>query len=260
VRFAYTRALTGASFEQSLSLEPSQVAGFTQAYRDIVPEAVVDGPTPATPFDAYGIAVEQKFDCGLYLGLTGQLIRSIFNRSMGGYDLTLNPVTFLYAVQGAADAQEHLDYTEKSLAFTANQLLGRDFSVGVKYEVTDAELGQQWNAVENPYMPLVNRPTRISSRLHQLDLDATWNHPSGLFAQFDALWSLQDNQGFSPAEPGDCFWQLNAFVGYRFPRRQAQISIGILNLTDRNYRLEPLTLYNGLPYGRTLAVQATFNF
>src|SRR5260221_8139284 len=41
----------------------------------------------------------------------------------------------------------------------------------------------------------------------------------------------------SLAEPGDDFWHFNAFVGYRFPRRRAELRVGVLNLTDRDYRL-----------------------
>jgi tetratricopeptide (TPR) repeat protein len=260
VRFAYTRSLTGASFEQSLGLEPSQIAGFTQTYRDVVPETAVGGPTPATPFDTYGAALEQKFGAGTYLGISCQLINSTFDRAIGGYYLDLSPATFTYSVRGPASARQHLDYTEKSLMFTANQLAGRDFSFGVKYQLTRAELAQQLTAVEDPFLPLANGPTTVNGVLHQVYLNATWNHPSGLFAQFNALWSLQRNRGYSPAEPGDNFWQLNFLAGYRFPRRQAQISIGILNLTDCDYRLEPLTFYNELPRSRTIAAQFTFNF
>ncbi len=109
--------------------------------------------------------------------------------------------------------------------------------------------------VESPVLPLTNGKSTIRSVLQQLNLNATWNHPSGFFAQFNALWSQQSNEGFSPEEPGDSFWQFNFLAGYRFPRRQAQISIGILNLTDRDYRLEPLTPYNDLPRTRTIAAQ-----
>ena len=261
MRFAYTRSLTGASFEQSLSLEPSQIAGFTQAYRDVVPETAVGGPTPATPFDTCGIALEQKFRTGTYLGISCQLISSTFDRDIGGYPLSFNLANSPpYSAQGPASVQQHLDYTEKSLMFTANQLVGRDFSFGVKYQLTHSQLEQQLSAVQIPFPTLVNGATTVSSLLHQMDLNATWNHPSGLFAQFNALWSMQRNSGYSPGEPGDNFWQLNFLAGYRFPRRQAQVSIGVLNLTDSNYRLEPLTFYNELPRSRTLAVQATFSF
>jgi Flp pilus assembly protein TadD len=259
VRFAYIQSLTGASFEQSLSLEPPQFAGFTQIYRDLVPETAVGGPTPATPLDLFGLAVEQKFKTGTYLGVTCQLINSTFNRAVGGYPIAYDPF-FNQTLQGPASAQQHIDYTEKSLIFTANQLVGRDFAFGLKYQVTQAQITQRLTAVQDPFLPLANGTTTVGGILNQVDLNATWNHPSGLFAQFNALWSLQNNWGYSPAEPGDKFWQLNFLGGYRFPRRHAEISIGILNLTDSGYRLEPLTFYNELPHSRTIAAQVKFNF
>jgi hypothetical protein len=50
------------------------------------------------------------------------------------------------------------------------------------------------------------------------------------------------------------------FAGYRFPRRKAEILVGLLNLTDQNYRLNPLTLYNELPRRRTLMARFQVNF
>ena len=260
LRAAYTRSLSGASFEQSLRLEPAQVAGFTQAYRDVVPETAVGGPTPGAPFDTFGFSLEQRFKTRTYLGISGELLNSAFDRTVGGYAYDVDPISFDYTLHGPVSASQHLDYTEKSLVFTANQLVGREWSFGARYRVTQSHLAQQWNAVENPYLGLANAATVVESVLQQVSLDATWNHPSGLFAQFGALWSRQGNTGYSPDEPCDSFWQLNVLFGYRFPRRQAQLTVGVLNLTDQDYRLEPLTYYNDLPRRRTLAAQAVFNF
>ena len=55
--------------------------------------------------------------------------------------------------------------------------------------------------------------------------------------------------------PGDYFWQFNALVGFRFPRRRAEIAVGLLNLTDRDYRLNPVNLYADLPRDRTLLLR-----
>jgi len=38
------------------------------------------------------------------------------------------------------------------------------------------------------------------------------------------------------------------------------LTLGLLNLTDQNYQLNPLTLYNDLPRGRTLALRLLLNF
>ena len=42
--------------------------------------------------------------------------------------------------------------------------------------------------------------------------------------------------------------------------RRAELSVGVLNLTDRDYKLNPLTLYNELPRERLLTVSFKFNF
>jgi hypothetical protein len=139
-------------------------------------------------------------------------------------------------------------------------LVGRDWSFGARYRVTQSRLGQQWNAVQDPFLPLANDPTLVDSVLHQVSLDATWNHSSGIFARFGALWNRQSNAGYSPDEPGDNFWQFNVLFGYRFPRRQAELTVGVLNLADQDYRLEPLTFYNDLPRRRTFVARAVFNF
>jgi outer membrane receptor for monomeric catechols len=87
-----------------------------------------------------------------------------------------------------------------------------------------------------------------------------YSHPCGFFAQFQALWYGQSSQGYVPPLLGDDFWQLNAFAGYRFPGRKAELRLGLLNLTDQNFRLNPLTLYNDLPRERTVVVRFQFNF
>jgi outer membrane receptor protein involved in Fe transport len=60
--------------------------------------------------------------------------------------------------------------------------------------------------------------------------------------------------------PGDEVWQFNAQLGYRFPRRQAELRLALLNLTDQNYRFNPLNLRSELPRARTLAVSFRMAF
>jgi hypothetical protein len=96
--------------------------------------------------------------------------------------------------------------------------------------------------------------------LQQLNLSAIYNHPCGFFAKGEALWDSQFNEGYTPGEPGADFWQFNAFLGYRFPRRKAEIMLGLLNITGQNYNLNPLNLYNELPRSRTLVLRLQMNF
>ena len=109
--------------------------------------------------------------------------------------------------------------------------------------------------------PIIFKPSQHSEAiLNQVDLLVVYNHPCGFYAQSDAHWYAQNNIGYGSAEPGDNFWQLNAFVGYRFPRRKAELEFGLLNITGQNYNLNPLNLYNELPRSRTLALSLKMNF
>ena len=82
----------------------------------------------------------------------------------------------------------------------------------------------------------------------------------GGFAQLQALWNSQSNQGYAPDMPGDDFWQFNAFAGYRFPGRRAELTVGVLNLAGQDYHLNPLTLYNELPRERTFVARLRLSF
>jgi len=95
--------------------------------------------------------------------------------------------------------------------------------------------------------------------LQQLSLSAIYNHPCGFFAQGEAQWYGQNNSGYTPSESAD-FWQFNVFAGYRFLQRRAEVTLGLLNITDQNYNLNPLNLYNELPRSRTLALSLRLNF
>jgi len=76
----------------------------------------------------------------------------------------------------------------------------------------------------------------------------------------EANWYHQDNSGFSPTEGNSDFWQFNAYAGYRFWHRRAEFTVGLLNIADQNYRLEPLNPYNQLPFGRTFLARLRINF
>ena len=96
--------------------------------------------------------------------------------------------------------------------------------------------------------------------LNQVTVSGIFNHPCGFFGEGDVTWYSQNNIGYHGTEPGDDFWQFNLFAGYRFPRRRAAVTLGILNLTDQNYRLNPLNIYNELPRERTLMARFQINF
>jgi tetratricopeptide (TPR) repeat protein len=258
VRAAYTRSLAGASIDQSLQLEPSQVAGFNQSFRSIIPESEGGAQTGAH-FETYGVSLEQRFKTGTYLGFSGQILNSKVERTFGVFE-----VNFVdWADLGGT--QERLRYRERAFVFTADQLIDVEWSAGLRYQLTTANLGDQFpevlpNLPDGSLIPPFRPSQRLSATLHQLNLHLNYNGQSGIFAELQALWNSQSNKGYEPVIRGDDYWQFDILAGYRFPRRHADLAIGVLNLTDQDYRLNPLTLYNERGRDRTFVARFRFAF
>ncbi|HXJ58355.1 MAG TPA: TonB-dependent receptor [Verrucomicrobiae bacterium] len=256
LRGAYTRSLSGASLEQSVRLEPSQVAGFNQAWRSLIPESVV-GAQAGARLESGSLEWDYRFPTETYLAVRGDVNRSRLRRQVGVFDLEF--------LAEPSTTPEKLDFREHSLNITLNQLLGKGLALGAHYRLSNAQLEDDYPQIPGTvpafFPPYELRPHQdLESTLHQVLLFAVYNHASGCFGRFESLWSSQSNQGYQPARPGDAFWQLNAFVGYRFPRRRAEVQLGLLNLTDQDYRLNPLNLTPELPRQRTFTASLRLNF
>jgi hypothetical protein len=246
LRAAYTRSLGGASLEQSYQLEPSEVAGFNQLFRSIIPESV-EGENAGARFETWNLALEQKIGSNTYFALIGQLLHSTVDRQSGA--AILGSTTYV------STTPEHLDYYEADFQATADELLGRCWTAGLRYELSDVRLKDQFSEVTY-LVPVQN----TSAVLHQFEAHVRFNHPSGFFGQLEATWNDQHNAGYTVPEPGDSFWQFNIFAGYRTPRKHAELSLGLLNLGGRDYQLNPLNAINELPRSRTLEVRFKLDF
>ncbi len=256
LRFAYTRSLGGVSFDQSFRLEPVQVAGFNQAFRSVIPESV-GGANSAPRFETFGLLLEQKMGHGTYLGAGGEILQSKVDRVLGTYDFQglLSPIT-------RSSAAEQLDFNERSFFISAYQLIGRDLSLGARYRFSRAQLMDLFPQV-SPSATLqggFHRQQDLEAVLHRVDLTTLYNHQSGFFGEAQATWYHQDSQGYSPNLPSEDFWQVNLFAGFRFAQRHAEVRLGLLNLIDQDYRLNPLNLLPDLPRKRTLLVGFRFYF
>ena len=258
VRGAYTHSLSGFLNGQSTRIEPTEVAGFNQAFRSLAPEAVA-GDSSGAKFDTFDLSLEQKFDTGTYLSLSGQLLYSQLDKLQG--DFVLRPSDENPVPLGFNQTQ---NYREESLLFTVDQLLGKQWSAGAIYRLSDANLDLNLTGFNLANMTYVDQPFQpyqnLNSVLNTVNLHANWNHPSGLFSLLDADWYHQNNSGFNPAEPGDDFWQFNAYAGYRMLHRRVEFTVGLLNIFDQNYQLEPLNLYNEMARSRTLLTRLRINF
>jgi outer membrane receptor protein involved in Fe transport len=152
---------------------------------------------------------------------------------------------------------EKLEYDERAVQLTLNQLLGDSWSLGAQYRFSRANLEDRFTAIPVSVWPYADQD--LTATLHQVRLFARCNFRNGVFAHAETLFFSQENDD-RPELRGDHVWQVNAFAGYRFPRRHAEVRVGILNLTDRNYRLNPLNVLNELPRERTLAVNLKVAF
>jgi outer membrane receptor protein involved in Fe transport len=116
--------------------------------------------------------------------------------------------------------------------------------------------------------------------LQQLKLSARFHHPSGFYAAAESLWNLQEPEvcdsycasgsfansccpegTAAPIQlPTEQFWQHNLYLGYRFPRRHVEVAVGLLNLTDEDYRLHPLNLHADFPRRRAVTLGLKLDF
>jgi outer membrane receptor protein involved in Fe transport len=255
VRGAYTRSLGGVFYDNSVRLEPTQVAGFNQAFRSLIPESAV-GLVPGTRFETFGAGLDHTFKTRTYLGIEGEILRSDASRTVGVF----TNGTFLPIPDSPSSTKQDLDFEEKTLMVTLNQLINEEWSLGARYRLSHADFTGRFGEIGPTAIGSGQVQQDEQAMLQQLNLFVIYNHRCGFFAQFDSLWTQQNNQGYSPDIPGDDFWQFNAYAGYRFLRRAAEARIGVLNLTDRDYRLNPLNLYSELPRERTFTASLRFYF
>jgi outer membrane receptor protein involved in Fe transport len=141
----------------------------------------------------------------------------------------------------------------------AQKLLGRDWSVGARYRVSEAQLAAQLPGLAGvPGVAALDQNTH--AWLQHVQLSLRFNHPSGFFGGWSSDWYLQSNYGYAPALPGDAFWQHQVFLGYVTPHRHAELRLEVMNLANQDYRLNPLNLQPELARRRTLFSSLRFNF
>jgi hypothetical protein len=236
-------------------LEPTQVGGFNQAFRSLIPESV-EGIVPGTKFETIGVGLDQSLASGTFFGVEGEFLTSDGNRTVG----VLTNSTFLPIPDSISSTRQSLEFRERDLSAYAGQLLGNYFALSARYRLSAAHLVGQFPQIPDGINGLNTLEQDNRATLHQVSLAANFNFPCGFFAQWDSEWYHQDNSGYSPSLSRSDFWQHNIFAGYRFPRRYAELRLGLLNLTDSDYRLNPLNLHADLPRGRTFTTSLRINF
>jgi hypothetical protein len=271
IRGAYTKSLGGSSYDESVLLEPTVIEGFPQVYRTLIPETLY-GSVAAPRYENDGLSFQQKLASATYFGIdltksTEDVRREqgIFQAEPSNVSSEFQPFVF------PSGTYEHLSYRENTMVANLNQLIGSDWSVGARWRLTNADISD--NLPGLPPGPL--QSTKRRALLDQLQLFALYNHPSGFFARAEAVWTNQENWGYTgdvngvivPTEPPSDFWQFNLFAGFRFRNNLGEISLGLLDINNQNYELNPLNalytpvdFYDTIATKRTLLVRVRFNF
>ena len=257
LRASWGRSLRGAYHERSLRLEPSVVGGLNQAYRSIAPESVSDlagGQWPGAEQTVWGLAFGHRLMSRTWLTLSGQVLEEAGSRYFGAFS------TSAWTSEAAVPEpyEQELRYREQSVGIALDQLLGEYWSLGIRYRLVTADLESRFPSLPEALSQTTGED--FNGTLHHLALRAHVNLPTGLFGSLEAHGWQQSNAGYTPDRPGDAFWHIDLFLGYRFPRRHAEVRVGILNVTDRDYRLNPLNLHPYLPRERTFTCQLRLDF
>ena len=250
LRGAWARSLGGVTFDETFRLEPTQIAGFGQAFRTLAAETVTRSVS-APRFEVAGVALDFKPRTNTYAGLQFESLQEDVSRTVGVFDYKpRNP-----GVQQvfAATVPEDFRYTERSVNGTLDHLLGRDWAVGLRAGFTRSELDDAY-----PGLPVLG--SNRAAELLRVGGHAVFNHPSGFFARVETTWYRQHNFGYGGAaeSTGDSFAQADVFAGWRFARRRAEWTVGVLNVTGQDYRLNPLNPYSELARDRTFYTRLRF--
>jgi hypothetical protein len=255
LRGIWARGLGGVTYDESIRLEPTQLAGFVQSFRTLISETVV-GSVAVPELEVWGAGAEWTPWAGTYLGAEFDWRRETVDRRIGVFNFQPSTNSFGVEVAGGL-TPEKLDYEEPSVSAYANQLLGERWAVGAAYRFTRSEL-DLWKPDLSATPSFAAQHQQAD--YHELSLQLRWQDRTGWFWRLEGLWRRQDYATSQPVMTREDFWQFNGFAGYRLRRLRGELTLGVLNLFDQDYRLQPLSPYLDLPRERAFYVAARFNF
>jgi Tfp pilus assembly protein PilF len=260
VRASFTRSMGGLINDSSTTIEPGEIAGFNQSFRSLIPQSAGYGTPPAMVFETYGLGIDHKFPTGTYVDIEGQMLTSRGNQLIGGYVGTLADLSSTPPSLPISEFSQSQYFQEKDAFASVSQLIGREVSVGARYTLTAVDL-----TVDDFYPTLVTPPQHENSTLNELSLFGNYYLPCGFFSQGQVNWWAQHNANNNFAvtggpEPGANFWQCNLYAGYRFPRRHIEMALGLVNMFNQGYNVDPVTYFLEQARNRTLVASLKFNF
>ena len=205
LRAAVFRTLKRTLITTDQTLEPTQVAGFTQFFDD----------TDATDAWRYGGGIDQKFTNDLFGGVE-------FSKR----DLTV-PITDL------ADPANPI-YPESD----AKEYLGSAYFFWIPHPWLALRAEYIFERFTNEVLTGIE-PKELDT--HRVPLGMSFFHPSGLSAPLTVTYWNQDGK-FQRIASGvvqsgsDNFWTVDAAIDYRLPKRYGFITVGATNLFDQKFK------------------------
>ena len=245
VRGMWARSLGGVSIDESYRLEPSQLAGFSQFHRSVMPESIT-GSVHGHWTETLGSAVDLAIGHQTFLGVEYRHLHSQVNRQIGV--LELDPYTFEGTTRQFA---EDLRFEEHSAGFTVHRLLGEHLALGCGYDYRRSGL-------ERVLMAASQRE-RLDADLHSFRVQAVLNWKTGVFLRGKATWWLQSDIDSGVRYATD-HQNVDLDMGWRFPGQCGEISVGVLNLMGDDYRLAPLSAVHEMPRERVFFARLRLNF
>lgn len=253
LRAAFAKSAGGPTFDESVRLQPTQVAGFTESFRTLVNESFA-GALDAPVFETFGISASVKLPTRTYLGA------EYFHR-WAESDRTTGIMAFGFpspAFLGVSQLSQSLNYEERGFTLYAHQLIGDSIAIGAQYTLTDVDLDRietELNAAG-----LTGFSQFDESAVHEVSAFAIWNHSSGWFARVDGRWLQQSNRSNSRNEPGDDFCNFSASAGKRLLDNRLRLEAGIENIADQDFQLNPLVTLREIPRERAVFFRLRADF
>ncbi len=260
LRGAYARSMNGFRIEDSLRLEPSNIAGLTTAYTSIVPTQITSGWAGGT-IDTLSLALNGKLSEETYLSFDLSYGEFAAERTFGRFieNFTTGSTANQPGELIIGEIDQSLDYDEISFTARADHLLTSRTSVGVSFTWQYAHIDEQLDndlgvSSTSPYLD------DTSATLYTGSVYARYQNTNGWFAGTDLSYWIQQSDSITP-EIGDTNApNLNLSIGYRLQKQRGEITFSILNLTDEEYELNPVNNYSEPPHERTFVIQTRFSF
>jgi Tfp pilus assembly protein PilF len=254
-RGGFAPSVGSQDFASSLRLEPSEIGGFPQTFHGIAP-ASSTGVLVGQSQQMLGLAYDQRIGSRTFVGVAAEELRSWGSREVG----LLTHSGTAPIPDRTAQLSEHLDFRELALNLYAAHLIGTRWSVGLRYRLANDQLETAFPALPADLPGVANFTGTQEAVLHDLEGFAIFNHECGFYAQWNSRWRGQHSAGDIDTPPDESFWQHDLAIGYRFHYRRADLRLGLLNLFDQDYRLNPLNPYREPPRRRTLQLSLRINF